>query len=118
MKMPQRYDEEQQQLKKDIEELQRQCDKENDRAFCKEQFLKAMRKFMEIKTLAPTILHELVERIDVYQTQGRGKNRTQRIVIHYNFNGVDLPEVEEYLENVVLDSRQGVAIEHLVGKAG
>ena len=102
MKMSQRYDEEQQQLKKDIEELQRQCDKENDRAFCKEQFLKAMRKFMEIKTLTPTILHELVE----------------RIVIHYNFNGVDLPEVEEYLENVVLDSRQGVAIEHLVGKAG
>ena len=100
--MSQRYDEEQQQLKKDIEELQRQCDKENDRAFCKEQFLKAMRKFMEIKTLTPTILHELVE----------------RIVIHYNFNGVDLPEVEEYLENVVLDSRQGVAIEHLVGKAG
>ena len=100
--MSQRYDEEQQQLKKDIEELQRQCDKENDRAFCKEQFLKAMRKFMEIKTLTPTILHELVE----------------RIVIHYNFNGVDLPEVEEYLENVVLDSRQGVAIERLVGKAG
>ena len=86
--MSQRYDEEQQQLKKDIEELQRQCDKENDRAFCKEQFLKAVRKFMEMKTLTPTILHELVERIDVYQTQGRGKNRTQRIVIHYNFIGV------------------------------
>ena len=52
-------------------------------------------------------------------TQGRGKNRTQRIVIHYNFIGVlDLPEVEEYPENVVLDSRQGVAIEYLVGKAG
>ena len=59
-----------------------------------------------------------MERIDVYQTQGRGKNRTQRIVIHYNFIGVlDLPEVEEYPENVVLDSRQGVAIEYLIGKA-
>ncbi len=87
MKMPQRYDKEQQQLKKDMEELQRQCDKENNRAFCKEQFLKAVRKFMEMKTLTPTILHELVERIDVYQTQGRGKSRTQRIVIHYNFIG-------------------------------
>ena len=40
-------------------------------------------------------------------------------MIHYNFIGVlDLPEVEEYLENVVLDSCQGVAIEYLVGKAG
>ena len=119
MKMSQRYDGEQQQFKKDIEELQRQCDKENDRAFCKEQFLKAVRKFMEMKTLTPTILHEPVERIDVYQTQGRRKKRTQHIVIHYNFIGVlDLPEVEEYPENVVLDSRQGVAIEYLVGKAG
>lgn len=40
-------------------------------------------------------------------------------MIHYNFVGIlDLLEVEEYLENVVLDSRQGVAIEYLVGKAG
>ena len=67
MKMSQRYDEEQQQLKKEIEELQSLCDKEDNRAFCKEQFLKAVRKFMEMKTLTPTILHELVERIDVYQ---------------------------------------------------
>ena len=119
MKMSQRYDEEQKQLKKDIEELQRQCDKDDDRAYCKDQFLKAVRKFMEMKTLTPTILHELVERIDVYQTQGTGKNRTQRIVIHYNFIGVlDMPEVEEYPDNVVLDSRQGVADEYLVGKAG
>ena len=46
MKMSQRYDEEQQQLKKDIEELQRQCDKEDNRAYCKDQFLKAVRKFI------------------------------------------------------------------------
>ena len=38
MKMSQRYDEEQQQFKKEIEELQSQCDKEDNRAFCKDQF--------------------------------------------------------------------------------
>ena len=26
----------------------------------------------------PEILHEIVERIDVYQTQSKGKNRTQQ----------------------------------------
>ena len=78
--------------------------------------MKAGRKFKEMKTLTPTILHELVERIDVYQTWGRGKNRTQRIVIHDNFIGVlDLPEVEKYPENVTLDGRQGAAIECKVG---
>ena len=40
-------------------------------------------------------------------------------MIHYNFIGVlDMPEVKEYPDNVVLDSRQGVAVEYLVGKAG
>ncbi len=119
MKMSQRYDEEQQQLKKEIEELQCQCDKEEDRAFCKNQFLKVVHKFMEMKTLTATILHELVGRINVYQTQGTGKSRTQQIVIHYNFiSMLDLPKVEEYPDNVVLNSRQRVAIEYLVGKAG
>ena len=51
--------------------------------------------------------------------QGTGKNRTQKLVIYYNFIGVlDMPEVEEYPDNVVLDSRQGVAVKYLVGKAG
>lgn len=31
------------------------------------------------------LLHELIERIDVYEAEGTGKNRTQRIVIHYRF---------------------------------
>ena len=118
MKLSQKYDEEQQQLKKEIAQLQCQCDQEEQHTLHKEQFLKAVRKFMQMKTLTPVILHELVERIDVYHAQGTGKNRTQRITIHYNFTGVlDLPEVEEYPDNVVLDSRQGVAIEYLVGEA-
>ena len=69
--------------------------------------------------LEDTMLHELVERIDVYHIQGTGKNRTQRLVIHYKFVGVlDLPHSPVLPGNVVLNSRQGVEIEYLVGKAG
>ena len=119
MKMSQRYDEEQQQVKKDISMLQEQYSRAENLSFCKSQFIKAVRKFMEMKTLTPTILHELVERIDVYHIQGKGKDRTQRIVIHYNFIGVlELPESEELPDNIILNSRQGVAIEYLVGAAG
>ena len=50
-------------------------------------FLKAVRSFMEMKTLNPVILRELVEKIEVYQIEGTGKNRTQRVVIHYRFVG-------------------------------
>ena len=119
MKMSQKYDEEQQELKKEIAELQAVCDKEDSRAYSKNQFLKAVRKFMQMKTLTPTILHELVEKIEVYHIQGTGKNRTQQIVIHYKFIGVlNLPEIKALQENVTLNSRQGVEIEYFVGKAG
>lgn len=119
MKLSQRYDEEQQSLKKEIAELESICDKEDSRVYSKNQFLKAVRKFMQMKTLTPTMLHELVERIDVYHIQGTGKNRTQRLVIHYKFVGVlDLPHSPVLPGNVVLNSRQGVEIEYLVGKAG
>ncbi len=119
MKLSQRYDEEQQSLKKEIAELESVCDKEDSRVYSKNQFLKAVRKFMQMKTLTPTMLHELVERIDVYHIQGTGKNRTQRLVIHYKFVGVlDLPHSPVLPGNVVLNSRQGVEIEYLVGKAG
>ena len=70
MKLSQKYDEEQHSLKKEIAELESICDKEDSRVYSKNQFLKAVRKFMQMKTLTPTMLHELVERIDVYHIQG------------------------------------------------
>lgn len=116
MKLSHNYEEEQKQLKKEIAALKQECEKEANRKYARNQFLKAVRKFMEMEKLTPVILKELVERIDVYHIQGTGKNRTQRIVIHYNFIGVlDMPVMGEYSENIVLDSRQGVAVEYLVG---
>ncbi len=116
MKLSNNYEEEQKQLKTEIAALKQECEKEANSKYAKNQFLKAVRKFMEMEKLTPIILKELVERIDVFHTQGTGKNRTQRIVIHYNFIGVlDMPVVDEYSENIVLDSRQGVAVEYLVG---
>ena len=92
---------------------------EDSRIYSKNQFLKAVRKFMEMKSLMSTMLLELIKRIDVYHIQGTGKNRTQQLVIHYKFIGVlNLPENKTLPDNVTLNSRQGVEIEYLVGKAG
>lgn len=116
MKLSHKYEDEQKQLKNEIAALKQECEKEANRKYAKNQFLKAVRKFMEMEKLTSVILKELVERIDVYHIQGTGKNRTQRVVISYNFIGVlDMPVMGEYSENIVLDSRQGVAIEYLVG---
>ena len=44
-------------------------------------FTAAIRKFMEMETLTAPLLWELIDHIDVYETEGTGKNRTQRITI-------------------------------------
>ena len=79
----------------------------------KENFVKAVRSFMEMKTLNPVILRELIEKIEVYQIEGTGKNRTQRVVIHYRFFGcLQIPEWYKK-RKVTLESRQGVAVNYL-----
>ena len=63
---------------------------------------------MEMETLTPTLLRELIDHIDVYETQGTGKHRTQRITIFYRFVGyIDIPESPED-DPYTADTRQGV----------
>ncbi len=79
------YAEERETLKKKVkahrDRLRRIAESEGER----EQFIKAIRKFMEMRTLTNQILRELIDHIDVYEVEGRGKNRTQRMVIYYKF---------------------------------
>ena len=42
--------------------------------------------------LTAPLLRELIDHIEVYETQGVGKSRTQRITIYYRFVGyIDIP---------------------------
>ena len=57
----------------------------------------------------------MIDHIDVYETEGTGKNRTQRIVIYYRFVGyIELPETALCKSgNYKADTRQGVAVEYI-----
>ena len=78
-----------------------------------EAFLAAIRKFMQMETLTAPLLRELIERIEVFETEGTGKNRTQRVVIHYRFVGyIELPE-NVFRQSYKADTRQGVSVEYL-----
>ena len=79
----------------------------------REQFIRAIRKFMEMRTLTNQILRELIDHIDVYEVEGRDKNRTQRMVIYYKFVGY--LEIPAHLSapNYKADLRQGVAVEYV-----
>ena len=52
-------------------------EKENER----EEFIHAIRKFMEMRTLTKQVLNELIDHIDVYETQGTGKNTTRMMIL-------------------------------------
>ena len=57
-----------------------------------EHFIKAIRRFMDMQKLTAPLLRELIDEITVYETQGVGENRSQRIMIHYRFNGyIEIP---------------------------
>ena len=100
-------------LKRQMFELQEKLDKIEQMRTAKDDFLRAIHKFMEMQTLTPILLRELIEKIEVFPVEGKGKDRTQRVIIHYRFVGrLDIPGIIQR-PHFILDSRQGVAIEYL-----
>ena len=63
--------------------------------------------------LTPALLRELVDRIDVYETEGTGKNHTQRVVIHYRFVGYVDFQPCKLRRNIRTDTRKGVSVEYI-----
>ena len=63
--------------------------------------------------LTVPLLRELIDHIDVLETEGTGKNRAQRIVIYYRFAGhVEIPAAPRH-PHYKADACQGVAVEYL-----
>ena len=67
----------------------------------------------DIVSTTVTELNELIDHIDVYETQGTGKNKTQRLVIYYKFVGYLDIDPTQCRPNYTADIREGVAIEYI-----
>ena len=52
---------------------------------------------------------------EMYEMEGTGKNRTQRIMIHYKFVGVI--EIPDSGDNYTADIHKGVAVEYATKSA-
>ena len=59
------------------------------------------------------MLSELIDHIDVYETQGTGKNKTQRLVIYCKFVGYLDIDPAQCHSNCTADLREGVAMEYV-----
>lgn len=51
------------------------------------QFMEVINKYVEFDKMNSDIIHDLVDKIVVYQAVGTGENKKQRIEIHYRFIG-------------------------------
>ncbi len=113
MRLSHKYEVEQEELKKQMFDLKNRLERLDTAQNSSGSFIRAIRKFMTMQTLTPIVLQELIDKIEVFPIEGTGKNRTQRLVIHYRFVGcIDLPSIVPK-HTYKLDSRQGVAIEYL-----
>ena len=113
MLQSQKYGEERMELKTKIADAQERLLSIDSIKQNKDNFISAVRKFMEMDRLTAPLLKELIERIEVCHIKGVGKNRIQHFKIHYKFIGcIALPEVPKP-RPVKLNTRQGVAVEYL-----
>ena len=88
MRFSQKYEIERLELKEKIRAYRRRLAEVEEMQLGKEKFIAAVRKFMQMDKLTAPLLQELIDRIDVYEVTGTGKNRKQMIKIHYKFVGI------------------------------
>ena len=117
MELSRKYETERMELKSNIAEYRERLSKIGEMKQNKDDFIKAVRKFMEMRTLTAPMLRELIDRIDVHEKQGGNKCYTQEITIHYRFVGlINIPMLPED-ENYKADTRIGVEVEYIPGKS-
>lgn len=107
-----KYEKERMNLKAKIADTRHKIEELKNNNSEYEKFISAIRRFMQMDNLTSPLLRELIDHIDIFETEGTGKSRTQRIVIYYRFIGyIELPNTAK--QPHIADTRKGVAVEYI-----
>ncbi|MDY2678565.1 MAG: DUF4368 domain-containing protein [Oscillospiraceae bacterium] len=77
--MSHKYEVERTELKVKIFNLREQVANMQTVQHSKDMFIGAVRKFLDMDTITAPLIHELIDHIDVYEAEGKGKNKTQEL---------------------------------------
>lgn len=107
-----KYEKERMNLKAKIADTRHKIEELKNNNSEYEKFISAIRRFMQMDNLTSPLLRELIDHIDIFETEGTGKSRTQRIVIYYRFIGyIELPNATK--QTHIADTRKDVAVEYI-----
>ena len=84
-KMSISYENEQSKLKLKRNDLKDKIELEEKKTQSTNQFLETIRKYEHVTELNRAMLVELIDSIYVYQAEGTGKEKTQKVEINYRF---------------------------------
>jgi len=88
MKLSRGYEAEQQGLQAQTETLARQISEQEQKTLDLNRFLTQVRKHTHVEELTPTLLNELVERIEIHAPDKSSGKRNQPVDVHFNFVGL------------------------------
>jgi DNA invertase Pin-like site-specific DNA recombinase len=107
-----RYEGEQAELLEKIKTLKSEIDTKASKAVTADMFISTVRKYTRAKTLTRRMLNELIERIEVHQSEKIDGEHRQKLTIHYNCIGtMEIPDILKLPEtDVRIQTRRGVAV--------
>ena len=101
------YDDEQAELETKIEEMQQELTEEKTNTVDIKHFISLIRKCKEPTEISDLMFAELIDKIVVYEAEGVGKARTQKVDIYFNYVGqVDIAYTEEELAEIKAQEEQ------------
>lgn len=102
-----RYDDEQSELETKIEAMEQGLAEEKVNKVDVKHFISLIRKYKEPTEISDLMFHELIDKIVVYEAEGVGKARTQKVDIYFNYVGqVDIAYTEEELAEIKAQEEQ------------
>ena len=105
------YDDEQAELETKIEEMQKELTEEKANTVDIKHFISLIRKCKEPTEISDLMFAELIDKIVVYEAEGVGKARTQKVDIYFNYVGqVDIAYTEEELAEIKEQEEQELVV--------
>ena len=111
-RMTSQYTTEQNELAVKIKALDSDINKSESKAMTKDVFISTVRQYTRVKKLNERMLNELIERIEVHQSEKVDGVHIQKLTIYYNCIGaIDIPEIIE-MPDVSMKTRKGVIVSY------